>query len=70
MIEAEDEPRVASIEAAADQLLVEQFGPELFTDVTPGKDRVADPGFVLVAADRALASLTCWRSAGPRTCNS
>jgi len=49
MIEAEDEPRVASIEAAADQLLVEQFGPELFTDVTPGKDRVADPGFVLVA---------------------
>lgn len=47
-IEAEDEPRIASIEAAADQLLVEQFGPELFTDVTSGKDRVAEPGFVLV----------------------
>lgn len=49
MIEAEDEPRIAVIEAAADQLLVEMFGPELFTDVTSGKDRVADPGFVLVA---------------------
>jgi len=49
LIEAEDEPRIASIEAAADQLLVERFGPEFFTEVTPGKDRVADPGFVLVA---------------------
>jgi GNAT superfamily N-acetyltransferase len=48
MIEAQDEPRIALIEAAADQLLVEQFGPELFTEVTPGKDRVVDPGFVLV----------------------
>lgn len=49
MIETADEPRIASIEAAADQLLVAQFGPELFTEVTSGKDRVADPGFVLVA---------------------
>lgn len=49
MIEAEDEPAIASIEAAADQLLVQMFGPELFSDVTPGADRVADPGFVLVA---------------------
>lgn len=70
LIEAEDEPRIASIEAAADQLLMERFGPELFTEVTPGKDRVADPGSVLVAGDRALASPTCWRSAAPRTCNS
>lgn len=49
MIEAEDEPRIALIEAAADRLLIEQFGPELFTDVTAGKARVAAPGFVLVA---------------------
>lgn len=49
MLEKEDEPRLAPIEAAADELLVDQFGPELFTDVTPGSDRVAAPGFVLVA---------------------
>jgi ribosomal protein S18 acetylase RimI-like enzyme len=48
MIEVDDEPRIAPIEAASDQLLVAMFGPELFTDVTPGKDRVAAPGYVLV----------------------
>jgi GNAT superfamily N-acetyltransferase len=46
---AEDVPRLAGIEAAADRLLVERFGPELFGEVTAGEDRVADPGFVLVA---------------------
>lgn len=39
MIGAEDELRLALTEVADNQLLVEQFGPGLFTDVTPGKDR-------------------------------
>lgn len=48
-IEAEDVPRIAEIEAAADQLLIQRFGPELFTEVLAGEARVAQPGFVLVA---------------------
>lgn len=49
MIETGDIPLLAEIEAAADQLLVQRFGPELFNNVTSGEDRVAEPGFVLVA---------------------
>lgn len=48
MIEAEDVPRIAGIEAAADELLIQRFGPELFTDVLAGEARVAQAGFVLV----------------------
>lgn len=47
-IEAEDVPRIAEIETAADQLLIQRFGPELFTEVLAGEARVAQPGFVLV----------------------
>ncbi len=49
MIEPEDVHRIAGIEAAADELLIQRFGPELFSDVSAGEDRLAEPGFVLVA---------------------
>lgn len=49
MVETEDIPRIAEIEGAADQLLVQLFGPELFSDTTPGQARAADPGFMVVA---------------------
>lgn len=49
MIDAADIPRLVEIEMAADQLLVERFGPELFNSATSGEHRVAEPGFVLVA---------------------
>ncbi len=48
VIEAEDVARIAGIEAAADELLIQRFGPELFTEVLPGEARVAQAGFVLV----------------------
>lgn len=49
-----DLPLLAPIEAAGDRLLIELFGPELFTEVTPGEQRAADPGFVLVAGRPAV----------------
>jgi len=48
MVEAEDLPRIAAGEAAADHLLIQQFGPSLFCGVTPGEARAADPGFMAV----------------------
>ncbi len=48
-VEPADVHRLPLIEAAADRLLADRFGPELFSGVTPGETRVATPGFVLVA---------------------
>jgi ribosomal protein S18 acetylase RimI-like enzyme len=52
--EPTDLPLLAPIEAAGDRLLIELFGPELFTDVTPGEQRAADPGYLLVAGRPAV----------------
>ncbi|MGJ9422734.1 GNAT family N-acetyltransferase [Aeromicrobium sp. CF3.5] len=49
LIESEDVSRLPLIEAAADRLLIDLFGPEAFAGVTPGEARDAAPGFVLVA---------------------
>lgn len=46
---AADVPLLAAIEADADELFLERFGNPPWDPPTPGQDRVATAGFVLVA---------------------
>lgn len=46
---AADLPLLAAIETDADGLFLERFGNPPWDPPTPGQDRVAQPGFVLVA---------------------
>ena len=48
---ARDLPLLASIEGEADRMFVERFAATDWDPPTPGQDRVAEPGFVLVAGD-------------------
>ncbi len=47
-VEPGDLPLLAGIEAAGDRMLVGLFGPELFTEVSTGAWRAAQPGFLRV----------------------
>ena len=48
-----DLPRLAEIEDAADTLFLDLVGHDAWERATPGEDRAAMPGFLLVAAETA-----------------
>jgi GNAT superfamily N-acetyltransferase len=50
-VRAADVSQLAAIEADADELFVERFGHLSWDPRTPGQDRIAQAGFVLVAGD-------------------
>jgi hypothetical protein len=46
-----DLPLLAGIEDAADALFVERFGEVAWPAASPGEERAAEPGILLVAVD-------------------